>query len=34
MQPEAPRLKALSLEQMEHFAKRIRLLDMTVKVVE
>jgi wyosine [tRNA(Phe)-imidazoG37] synthetase (radical SAM superfamily) len=33
MQPEAPRLKALSLEQMECFAQRIRLLDITVKVV-
>lgn len=34
MQPEASRLKALSLEQMEGFAKRIRQLDLTVRVVE
>ena len=34
MQPEAPRLKALSLEQMQYFAERIRQLDVTVNVVE
>jgi wyosine [tRNA(Phe)-imidazoG37] synthetase (radical SAM superfamily) len=34
MQPEASRLQALSLEQMEHFAKRIRQLDVTVIVSE
>jgi len=34
MQPEAPRLNALPVEEMELFAKRIRELGVTVKVVE
>ena len=34
MQPEASRLQALSLEQMERFAKRIRQLGLTVTIAE
>jgi hypothetical protein len=34
MQPEAPRLRALSVEQIESFAKQIRQLDLDVKIAE
>ena len=34
MQPEAQRIKALSFDQMQHFAERIRRLELTVNVVE
>jgi hypothetical protein len=34
MQPEATRLQALSKEQIEHFAKQIRQLDLDVKIAE
>jgi hypothetical protein len=32
LQPEAPRLSALSIDQLERFAQRIRALDLMVKV--
>jgi wyosine [tRNA(Phe)-imidazoG37] synthetase (radical SAM superfamily) len=34
MQPEVSRLQALSIEQMAHFAERIRQLDLTVNISE
>jgi hypothetical protein len=34
MQPEAPRLLALPVEQIESFAKQIRQLNFDVKIAE
>jgi hypothetical protein len=34
MQPEAPRLSALTLDQLERFSQRIRELGLAVKVRE